>query len=469
MIIEVLGETISKFMSEKQPANWQPDSWQQKPVSQQINYGDTEALYDAIKQLRQLPPLVSASEVDNLKAQIALAQEGKHFILQGGDCAESFVDCNANSISRKVRMLVNLSLLLSSKLNKPVSRIGRIAGQYAKPRSQLDETIDGETYPSYRGDLVNHIHFSESARTPSPDRMLQGYSYASLTLNYIRALLESDLEQLLQLDLETQALLDLKANAQLHKSLHDFQKMSALFHRVTPHQPSARGLFDLFTSHEALHLHYEQALTRQHENGKWYNLSTHFPWVGMRTANPNSAHIEYLRGIENPVAIKVGPKMEVSHLLELCNIINPDNTAGRLTLIHRFGYKHIAEKLPAMINGIQHAGLKVLWCCDPMHGNGQTTKNSIKTRHFDDIQSELFQAFDIHKENGSILGGLHLEMTPEAVMECTGSSYGVTDNELDKAYTSLVDPRLNLGQAFELIDSLDKSLQNNTTKLQSAT
>ncbi len=447
-------------MSKSQPESWHPASWKDKPVSQQINYGDKEALLKAIEQLSQLPPLVSAVEVDNLKSQIALAQEGKHFILQGGDCAESFSDCNADSISQKVRLLVNLSLILSHKLNKPITRIGRIAGQYAKPRSQLMETKLDESFPSYRGDLVNHIHFSESARTPDPQRMLQGYSYASLTLNYIRAMLETDLSELFQLDDEAKALQNLKQAKQLHQSILQFQQMAQMFHNINGSQPVTKGLKEFYTSHEALHLHYEEALTRKNSNGDWYNLSTHYPWVGMRTASTNSAHIEYLRGIANPVAIKVGPQMEPQQLVSLCQAINPNNEAGRLTLIHRFGYKDIAQKLPLLIQAIQAVDLKVLWCCDPMHGNGRLTNQGIKTRDFEHIQSELSQAIDIHLEQGSILGGLHLEMTAEAVMECTGSSYQVSESELSQAYTSLVDPRLNISQVFELIDSLDTSIQN---------
>ncbi|WP_251359140.1 3-deoxy-7-phosphoheptulonate synthase [Kangiella sp. TOML190] len=446
--------------------DWRPDSWKQKPVSQQINYGDEQALNSVIGQLRQLPPLVSATEVDNLKSQIALAQQGKHFILQGGDCAESFADCNADSISQKVRLLVNLSLLLSNKIDKPISRIGRIAGQYAKPRSQLMETKLDETFHSYRGDLVNSIHFSESARTPDPERMLQGYSYASLTLNYIRSMLESDLDQLLQLDKETQALAQLKQSAKLHQSLCQFQQMAQLFQRFYGSKAMNKGLMEFFTSHEALHLHYEEALTRQDKDGNWYNLSTHFPWVGMRTANPDSAHIEYLRGIANPVAIKVGPQMQPQQLLALCKLLNPNNEAGRLTLIHRFGHQQIARKLPALIQAVESANHKVLWCCDPMHGNGQLAANGIKTRDFQHIQSELEQAIAIHQNSDSILGGLHLEMTAEAVMECVGSSYQISAQELNKSYTSLVDPRLNISQAFELIDNLDISIQKTSPKSQ---
>lgn len=457
-------------MAQSKETHWTPDSWQQKPVSQQIKYGDPQALSKVTDKLRQLPPLVSPAEVDSLKKHIALAQEGNSFILQGGDCAESFADCNADSISQKVRVLMSLSLLLSQKLKKPVVPIGRIAGQYAKPRSQLHETKHDISLPSYRGDLVNHIHFSESARTPDPKRMLQGYSYASLTLNYIRSLLESNLDELFQLDKEYQALEHLKSHATIHRSLREFRHALELFHQFRGSLSVTRSLQEFFTSHEALHLHYEQALTRRANNGKWYNLSTHYPWVGMRTAQHQSAHIEYLRGIANPIAIKVGPGMSYQTLISLCQTLNPDNDAGRLTLIQRFGHQAISNKLEPMIKAVQDHGLTVLWSCDPMHGNTRQSSNGIKTRSFKDITSEMQQAFEIHDKNDSRLGGIHLEMTAEAVMECTGSSFAISDQELTKAYTSLVDPRLNLTQVFELIDNINSqnlSLQRVDTKMES--
>lgn len=435
--------------------NWTPGSWQSKPVSQQIKYGDAQALEQVVDKLCQLPPLVSTTEVDALKARITEAQLGQRFILQGGDCAESFADCNADAISQKVRSLMSLSLLVSQKTQKPVTRIGRIAGQYAKPRSALTETQGDTTLTSYRGDLVNHVHFSESARTPDPARMLEGYSYASLTLNYIRSLLEGDLEELFHLEAEVDSLENLGTQKNLHQSLKNFRDALSIFHQFNGKQIAHKNLTEFYTSHEALHLHYEQALTRQANNGRWYNLSAHFPWVGMRTVQSDSAHLEYLRGIANPIAIKVGPTVQPDDLVELCRWINPDNEAGRLTLIQRFGHDQIATKLPVLIKAVQEADIRVLWSCDPMHGNTQVSANGYKTRDYQHIQSELQQAFDIHQKNNSHLGAVHLEMTGEAVMECVGSSYDVAHKELGKAYTSLVDPRLNLSQAFELIDSLD--------------
>ncbi|AOE49192.1 3-deoxy-7-phosphoheptulonate synthase [Kangiella sediminilitoris] len=449
--------------------NWTPDSWKSKPVSQQIKYGDPTALAQVTEKLCQLPPLVSSSEVDTLKNRIAEAQRGERFILQGGDCAESFKDCNAEAISQKVRSLLSLSLLVSQKLRMPVSRIGRIAGQYAKPRSALTETQGDTTLTSYRGDLVNHVHFSESARTPDPARMLEGYSYASLTLNYIRSLLEGELEELFNLEPEVASLKDLAKTKELHQSLRNFRDALQLFHQFNGRQAAHKNLTEFYTSHEALHLHYEQALTRLGSNGRWYNLSTHFPWVGMRTVQSESAHLEYLRGIANPIAIKVGPTVEAKELVKLCRWLNPENEEGRLTLIQRFGHDKISHKLPELIRAVKDADLKVLWSCDPMHGNTQVSSNNYKTRDFQHIQSELQQAFSIHADLGSHLGAAHLEMTGEAVMECIGSSYAVHHQELGEAYTSLVDPRLNLSQAFELIDSLSlKKAQPAARKKQSS-
>ncbi|GAA4357932.1 3-deoxy-7-phosphoheptulonate synthase class II [Kangiella marina] len=438
----------------KTAANWRPDSWKDKPVSQQIKYGDNDALAQVTEKLCQLPPLVSTSEVDTLKARIAEAQAGERFIVQGGDCAESFSDCNADAISQKVRSLLSLSLLVSQKTRQPITRIGRIAGQYAKPRSELTETQGDTTLTSYRGDLVNHVHFTESARTPDPARMLEGYSYASLTLNYIRSLLEGDLEELFNLDEEVNSLKALAQHKELHQSLSNFRQAINLFHQFNGRQTAHKNLTEFYTSHEALHLHYEQALTRQASNGRWYNLSTHFPWVGMRTVRTDSAHLEYLRGIANPIAIKVGPTVAADNLIDLCQWLNPTNEPGKLTLTQRFGHQDIAKTLPEMIQAIQKADLKVLWSCDPMHGNTHVSNNGYKTRDFQHIQSELQQAFDIHKEYQSHLGAIHLEMTGQPVMECIGSRYSIHPQDLGKAYTSLVDPRLNLSQAFELIDSL---------------
>lgn len=429
--------------------NWQPQSWQQQSLHQQTVYPDQSKLTRVMEQLQALPPLVTPLQVDRLKNLIKKASQGECFILQGGDCAETFADCNTQTITNKIKILLQLSLVLMHGLHKPVVRIGRIAGQYAKPRSEATETREGITLPSYRGDLINRPEFNEYARQPNPQAMLDGYSYASLTLNYIRALVESCFAELHKpeywdLDFvqhspqgqEYQALVE-----NIRRSLHTYQLLN---------EKASLDRGDFFTCHEALHLPYEQALTRKKTDGSWYNLSTHLPWVGMRTANIDSAHIEYIRGIANPVAIKVGPKLAVNDLIALIERVNPSNEPGKLVLIHRLGNEQIAHCLPDFINAVKAADKNVLWCSDPMHGNTRVTKDGVKTRHFEDILSELEQAFAIHKKMDSILGGVHFELTGDNVTECIGGARGLTEEDLQHAYKSLVDPRLNYEQSLEM-------------------
>ncbi|NQD38941.1 3-deoxy-7-phosphoheptulonate synthase [Permianibacter sp. IMCC34836] len=466
---------------------WHPDSWQALPLSQFPPYPDAAALSRATAELRRLPPLVTTSEIDRLQSQLADAAAGKRFLLQGGDCAESFADCTSERITSKLKILLQMSLVLLHGLNVPIVRVGRIAGQYAKPRSDESETRDGITLPSYRGDLINDAEFSLAARTPDPQRLLTGYSLASLTLNYIRALTESgftDLAEAEHWNLDFMAQSPRAADYQ-----HIVDEVRRAFARENGHGVAAeistaarqRGLDkmaarpdfpatgfaaavfsaaifpaqEVFTCHEALHLHYESALTRKASlnpdaQGRWYNFSTHLPWVGMRTADLHGAHIEYLRGIANPVAVKVGPGLSGDGLRALCERLNPARIPGRLTLIHRFGASRIQQHLPALIDAVRQDAHPVLWVCDPMHGNTQLTASGIKTRRFDDILSELEQAFALHRQQGSVLGGVHFELTGEAVTECIGGARGLDEAGLDRAYHSLVDPRLNGEQALEM-------------------
>jgi 3-deoxy-7-phosphoheptulonate synthase len=433
---------------------WHPDSWQALPLRQFPPYPDAAALGRATAELRRLPPLVTENEIDSLQQQLADAALGKRFLLQGGDCAESFADCTSERITSKLKILLQMSLVLLHGLNVPIVRVGRIAGQYAKPRSDENETRDGLTLPSYRGDLINAAEFSVAARTPDPQRLLTGYSLASLTLNYIRALTESGFTDLAEaehwnLDFMAQS----PRAADYQHIVDEVRRAFALLQTVAGKPPRERSEF--FTCHEALHLHYESALTRKagldhDKQGRWYNFSTHLPWVGMRTADRHGAHIEYLRGIANPVAIKIGPGMSAEELRPLCERLNPGRLPGRLTLIHRFGANRIGHHLPSLIEAVRQEGQPVLWCCDPMHGNTQLTTNGIKTRRFDDILGELEQAFAIHRGLGSILGGVHFELTGEAVTECIGGARGLDEADLDRAYQSLVDPRLNGEQALEM-------------------
>jgi len=432
--------------------HWHPASWQDKLASQQPLYPDADAVASVVERLSTLPPLVVSWEVEALQEKIARAQRGEAFLLQGGDCAENFADCNSDQIARKLKILLQVSVVLLHSLKRPVIRVGRMAGQYAKPRSADNETRGGETLPSYRGDLVNRNGFTSADRVPDPELMLEGYHRAALTLNFVRALAEGGFADLHHPEYWNigfaQSTPFEHAYKQIVKSITD----SMDFFEFISGQPVHRTRrIDFFTSHEGLHLLYEQAQTRFIErSGQWYNLSTHYPWIGMRTAQLDGAHVEYFRGIANPISVKVGTGMSIDWLRGLIETLNPDNTPGRLTLIHRFGAGNIASHLPPMIEAVQAAGATVLWVCDPMHGNTENTSTGVKTRSFDRILSEVEQAFRIHEEMGSYLGGVHFELTGDDVTECIGGARGLTETDLERAYLSQVDPRLNYEQALEL-------------------
>lgn len=429
---------------------WHLSSWQSKSIEQQVIYPSTTERDRVVSQLKELPPLVTALEIEELKRQLARAANGKAFLLQGGDCAETFADCNTDVILNKLRILLQISLVLLNGLQKPVIRVGRIAGQYAKPRSSDFETINGITLPTYRGDLINDVAFDEKARQPDPNRLLKGYQYSALTLNYIRALVSGGFANLFHpeywdLSFAKESVME----HEYHKIVNRIHDALAFIKAIGSVTETLKRV-DFYVSHEALHLHYEEALTRQDSSGKWYNLGTHYPWIGMRTANINSAHIEYIRGLSNPVAIKVGPAMSKDTVIEMVELLNPDNEPGKLTLIHRFGAAHIAEKLPPLIEAVKSTGITVLWCCDPMHGNTTLTADGYKTRWFDVILSELEQAIRIHQQNESYLGGVHFELTGDEVTECLGGARGLKEENLKEAYRTLVDPRLNYEQSLEM-------------------
>ncbi len=433
-------------------ADWAPDSWTSRPARQQPHYRDPEALRQSVEALSRLPPIVVSWEVEALKQQIAEAQRGERFLLQGGDCAESFDDCESGQIARKLKILLQMSLVLLHGLKKPVIRVGRFAGQYAKPRSTDTETRDGVTLPCYRGDLVNRPEFTPEDREPDPELLLRGYERAALTLNFVRALIDGGFA-----DLHHPEYWDLgfvhhspwrdqyrQIAASIADSLDFFEAMSGS--RV--HEAS-RAPF--YASHEALHLLYEQAQTRFiPRQNRWYNLSTHLPWIGLRTAQLDGAHVEYCRGIANPIGVKVGPSMDSAWVQGLCEVLNPLREPGRLVLIHRVGAEHVESKLPALIKSVQATGVPVLWICDPMHGNTESTSTGVKTRRFENIVRELETAAQVHKAMGSYLGGVHFELTGEEVTECIGGARGLAEGDLARAYRTQVDPRLNYEQALEL-------------------
>jgi 3-deoxy-7-phosphoheptulonate synthase len=431
---------------------WHPAGWQARPAQQQPKYADPKALERVVADLSRLPPIVVSWEVDALRDRLAKAQRGQAFLLQGGDCAETFAECESDKLAKQLKILLQMSLVLLHGLKKPVIRVGRMAGQYAKPRSADTETRDGQTFPSYRGDLVNRPEFTAAAREADPELLLRGYERAALTLNFVRALVAGGFA-----DLHHPEYWDL--GFMHHSPLKDAYRRIAdsiadsldFFEGISGRPVHETTQADFYCSHEGLHLLYEQAQTRFiPRQQRWYNLSTHMPWIGMRTAQLEGAHVEYMRGISNPIAVKIGTAMDSGWLQGLVVTLNPQNQPGRLTLIHRYGAKDVEKALPRAIEAVRQTGQTVLWVCDPMHGNTETSTGGLKTRRFENILRELDLAFQIHSQSGSYLGGVHIELTGEDVTECTGGARGLTDTDLQRAYRSSVDPRLNHEQALEL-------------------
>lgn len=438
---------------------WTPASWRNRKAEQQPSYRDQAALDSALEQLSGFPPLVTSWEVLALKKLIAEAQQGRHFLLQGGDCAENFAECTNSVITNRLKVLMQMSLVLVQGLQMPVVRVGRFAGQYAKPRSADSETRAGETLPSYRGDIVNAPEFNAAAREPDPNRLLQAHARSAMTMNFVRGLIDGGFADLHHPEYWNLAWAESSPQvADYRQRVADICDAMRFMESLTEEPIASFSRVDFYTSHEALLLHYEQAHTRQvPRQWGWFNLGTHFPWIGMRTADPDGAHVEYMRGIRNPIAIKVGPGMARDQLLRLIDILNPDDEPGRLTLIHRMGAGRIADALPPLIETVREDGRKVLWVCDPMHGNTESTSSGVKTRNFERISAELTDAVAIHQAAGSRLGGVHLELTGEDVTECTGGARGIGEGDLARAYKSLVDPRLNYEQSLELALQLVRS------------
>jgi 3-deoxy-7-phosphoheptulonate synthase len=443
-------------------AQWSPDSWRQLPALQQPEYPDAAALERVLAELRQLPPLAVSWEILELRQQLAEAAAGERFVLQGGDCAERFVDCKPARITNALKLLLQMSLVMVVGAQRPVIRIGRFAGQYAKPRSSNEETRDGITLPSYRGDIINRPEFTAEARTPDPQLLLRGYERAALTLNFIRALIKggfADLHHPEYFDLEWMQHSPLAP--EYTRIVETIRESLVFMESILGIRAGETDRIDFYTAHEALHLGYESAQTRRvPRRPGFFNLSTHFPWVGLRTNQPDGAHIEYLRGIENPVGVKVGGKTSRETVARWLDILDPQRLPGRLTLIHRFGAKRIADELPALIETVRAEGGRVLWICDGMHGNTHSTSAGVKTRNFEDICSEVGQAFDIHQAMGQKLGGVHVELTGENVTECIGGSRGPSEEDLTRAYESEVDPRLNGEQAIELAFMIARKMKN---------
>jgi 3-deoxy-7-phosphoheptulonate synthase len=440
-----------------------PTSWQDKPAAQQPAYPDPEALKRVLGHLSRLPPLVTSWEIENLKHQLAEATRGHRFLLQGGDCSESFEDCESSAIASKLKILLQMSLVLVQGGKKRVIRIGRFAGQYAKPRSTDTETQKGVTLPSYRGDMINQSGFTTADRTPNPELLLRAYERSGLTINFIRSLIEGGFADLHHPEYWG---LGFVANsphaAEYMRMVESIGESLRFMETLTGSVLADINRVDFFTSHEGLHLLYEQAQTRQvPRRTGWYNLSTHFPWIGERTRSLEGAHVEYFRGIANPIGVKLGPSVTPDEALALAEALNPHNEPGRLTFIHRLGADCVEKFLPPLAEAIRRKGKDILWCCDPMHANTETTKSGIKTRRFDKILGELESSYRILKDCGTHLGGVHFELTGDNVTECIGGASGVTEADLSRDYRSTLDPRLNYEQAMEMALLLARLMARN--------
>ena len=443
---------------------WNPESWRAKIAKQQPVYQDQEHLQDVLGRLAKLPPLVTSWEIEQLKQNLAAASQGQAFIIQGGDCSESLEDCSTEAVVRNLKVLMQMSLVLMYRSMKPVIRIGRIAGQYAKPRSNDTETRDGVTLPVYRGDIINRSGFTEKERQPDPELLMRGYERSALTLNFIRALCAggfADLHHPENWDLGY--VRDSGDSSRYQQLVNSIGEALQFMETVAEASISQLERVDMFTSHEGLHLVYEQSQTRRvPRRDGYYNLSTHFPWIGDRTRDLDGAHVEYFRGIRNPIGLKVGPSMKEDEVKRICESLNPANEPGRLMLIHRFGAEKIEQHLPRLIEAVKQSGASVVWCSDPMHGNTFAAENGIKTRQVEKIESELLSAFEIHRAHGSVLAAAHLELTGDNVTECVGGARGLKESDLEKAYRSPVDPRLNYEQAMEVSFLIAEQIQKTT-------
>lgn len=435
-----------------QNESWHPLSWNSREITQLPPYPDTGELQKAYEELRALPPLITSWEVEALKAKLADVAAGKAFLLQGGDCAETFDACRSPKIVNMLKVMLQMSFILVHEMGTPVVRLGRIAGQYAKPRSRDFEEVNGVKMLNYRGDLINSFEPNAEARQPDPSRLIRAYEKAALTLNFLRALAD---EGFADLQHPEQWELDFMRNNEYYK---DYEAMVNSIHKainfmetITPNTFNTLHKVDIYTSHEALNLYYDSAQTRKvPRKAGWFNLSGHLVWLGNRTQQIDGAHAEYLRGIRNPVGIKVGPPFDVDNTLKLIEKINPSHEAGKIVLITRMGVDHVEKELPGFIRAIKQNGHPVVWSCDPMHGNTFSAGNQLKTRSFNDILQEIRATFGVHRTEGSYLGGVHLELTGDNVTECVGGANGLNEEGLVRNYETYCDPRLNYEQSLEM-------------------
>ena len=444
---------------------WKPNTWRNKQIAQQPDWDDKIGLEMVFDRISSYPPLVFSGEINNLKNKLKKAEQGKLFMLQGGDCAETFSDFNDNLIYNKLNLLASMSIILGYNCSKRTINIGRIAGQFAKPRTNLLETKNNISLPNYRGDSVNDIRFNDEGRRPDVNRIIKAYNQSAATLNLIRAYIDGGGTNIFQSFLEQNEhnkIIDKRYISIINK----LEKTKDTMLRFSAENKLNRFFTnEFFTSHEGLLLEYEEALTRKNNiDNKWYNCSSHTIWIGNRTRDMNGAHVEFAAGIQNPIGIKLGPDLQTEELIHLINRINPNNESGKLILIARFGIEHIEKKLDKMIHAVKKNNKKVLWICDPMHGN-TIIKNNYKTRIYSDVINELQCFFKIHKSNGTIPGGIHIEYSSEHVTECIGGPDNINEQDLPNNYKTACDPRLNINQCIDLIFKVSELIKKTNQKM----
>lgn len=443
--------------------NWSKDSWKKFSVLQQPEWPDKESHGEVLSQISKLPPLVFAGEIRSLYKGLADAAQGKAFLLQGGDCAEEFASCTAPSIRETLKVILQMAVILTYAGEKPVIKVGRIAGQYAKPRSKPTEIINGLEIPSYRGDMINRDEPTMAARLPDCQRLLESYFRSSSTLNLLRAFTRGGFASLDKIHAWNKEFVEKSREGERYnKVAQDIDKALTFMRTIGLASENVPQINEVkfYTSHEALLMGYEESLTRQDSlTGKWYDCSAHMLWIGDRTRQLDGAHVEFFRGLNNPIGIKIGPNHDLDTIKKLLEKLNPDNEWGRITLITRFGKKEIAKYLPALIRNIEDEGARVLWSCDPMHGNTYTSESAYKTRNFADILSEIRSFFEIHQSEGTVPGGIHFELTGENVTECVGGAQQIEDHHLEQNYATNCDPRLNAQQSLELAFLISEMLK----------
>ena len=445
---------------------WKTNSWKNYPVKHIPEYEDKKELDMVLGKLKNFPPLVFAGETRSLTKQLAEVVDGKAFLLQGGDCAESFAEFHPDNIRDSFKLILQMALILTSSASLPVVKVGRIAGQFSKPRSSPIEIKDGKELPTYLGDNINGIEFNTKARKPDAKRMFRAYSQAASTLNLLRAFSQGGFADLRKVHLWNLGFVNKSQQGKMFKELEDKVSDALSFMEacgITPESNRRLRTVNFYTSHEALLLQFEEAMTRiDSTTGEYHDTSAHFVWIGDRTRQPDGGHVEFCKGIKNPIGIKCGPSLKATELVQLCNILNPENEKGRITLISRFGYDNVEKFLPKLIRTIKKEGLNVVWSCDPMHGNTIKSAAGYKTRPFNNVVKEVKNVFSVHQAEGSFAGGLHVEMTGQDVTECTGGAQKISEQDLSHRYHTHCDPRLNASQALELAFLISDEIKKNS-------